>query len=68
MNSEPTYVVIAIADGSGDMGPCIWSERFKTHAAAKDACAFLKRDDVRVRLIADGVYEPLAESVPPLAA
>ena len=68
MYSEPTYVVIAIAEGGGDTGPCIWSERFKTHAAAKDACAFLKGEGVRLRLIADDVYEPLAERVAPATA
>jgi len=68
MNSEPTYVVIAIAEGGGDTGPCIWSDRFKTHAAAKETCAFLKHDGVRLRIIADGVYEPPAERVPPAAA
>lgn len=70
MNSEPTYVVIAIADGDGScaIGHRIWSERFDTRIAAEQACSFLKHHEIRVRLIEDRVYERLAERVPPAAA
>jgi hypothetical protein len=54
MNSEPVYVVIAIAGGDGcERGSRVWSERFKTRHAADRARSFLKQNHIDVWVIED---------------
>ena len=71
MNSEPSYVVIAIAGGDGDsncdIGHRIWSQHFNSRVAAENATAFIKLSKLRVRLIEDAVGKTIPESVPPAA-
>lgn len=51
MNSEPVYVVIAIA--GCESGSRVWSERFKTRHAADRARSFLKQNHIDVWVIED---------------
>jgi len=54
MNSESSYVVIAIPSGDGcESGNRVWSERFKTRPAAERARLFFTQKHIDVWIVED---------------